>query len=587
MDYRKTSQFLMPATKPAGKAGCYDIYPAFSIDEGRIFRGIISLAGSIASKKLILIDGFEGVFYNDLKEQIDRILVDDFGIRAKWISMELFLKPAREIDELIAPFLGGDDPLFGRRCTLDLKDFFSFPAGNDAIYGESSGPVIIYGTGAALMSDKGFLVYFDLPKNELQFRSRAGSVRNLGAGLADDPKKMYKRFYFVDWVVLNRHKRNIIGRINVLADCQRADDITWINGADFRSSLTRMSSSAIRVRPWFEPATWGGSWIKERIAGVNRNVPNYAWSFELIAPENGLILCSSGLMIEFSFDFLMYLEPSAVLGDCADRFGTDFPIRFDFLDTFDGGNLSVQCHPRAGYMNEQFGEDFTQEESYYILDSKENAGVYLGFSENISGDKFRRVMEESVTDTRVVNMDDFVMKHPSRKHDLFLIPGGTIHGSGKNNLVLEISSTPYIFTFKLYDWQRPDLDGKLRPLNIQRGMDNLFFTMKGEKVREELLCKPVLIEKGNDWELFHLPTHPTQLYDIKRYHFNSSIKSDTGNKCFVMSLVEGRNISVETSDGRNSRFSYAETFIIPAAAGEFKITNESGGTAILVMAFVK
>lgn len=577
----------MPAIKPASDAGCYDIYPAFSIGEGKIFRGISSLAGTIASKKLILMDGFIGVFFDDLKEEIEKILIHDHNIHATWISMELFLKPAGEIDRLIAPFLGSDDPLFGRRTSLNTEDFFSFPPDIKQLCYAGTGPVIIYGIGAALLSEEGFLVYFDLPKNELQFRSRAGSVKNFGASFADDPKKMYKRFYFVDWVVLNRHKNNIIGRIDILADAQRPDDITWTNGEVFRNSLNQMSRSAFRVRPWFEPGTWGGTWIKDMIPGVNSEVHNYAWSFELIAPENGIILESSDIMLEFSFDFLMYMKSATVLGDCAVRFGTDFPIRFDFLDTFDGGNLSVQCHPRPDYMRERFGEDFTQEEAYYILDSKDNAGVYLGFREDISADKFRNELEESISENREVNIIDFVMLHPSRMHDLFLIPSGTIHGSGKNNLVLEISSTPYIYTFKMYDWLRPDLDGKPRPLNIQRGMDNLFFNRKGKRVMEELICKPVLIEKREDWRLYHLPTHPTQLYDVKRYHFNSSIESDTGNKFFVMSLVEGKDISVVTSNGRRNRFSYAETFIMPADAGRFKITNESDEEAILVMAYVK
>ena len=241
----------------------------------------------------------------------------------------------------------------------------------------------------------------------------------------------------------------------------------------------------------------------------------------------------------------MYHNARAILGDCYSRFGTSFPIRFDFLDTFEGGNLSLQCHPRPDYIKDNFGELYTQEETYYIL------------------------------------------KHLSKKHNLFLIPYGTINGSGRNNLVLEISTTPYIYTFKMYDWLKPDLNGKFRTLNIDRGMDNLFFDRKGSYVTENLIAKPVLSEEGKDWRLYELPTHETHSYRIRRYHFSDEIEIATGNKCLVMSLVEGQSIEVEAYNGLKSCFSYAETFVIPAAAGSIRIKNIFDSEAVLVTTFIK
>ena len=255
-------------------------------------------------------------------------------------------------------------------------------------------------------------------------------------------------------------------------------------------------------------------------------MPNYAWSFELIVPENGLVFASDDWILEVSFDFLMYRSAGDITGDSAAAFGCEFPIRFDFLDTFAGGNLSLQCHPRPDYVRRNFGETFTQDETYYILDCRPDARCFLGFRDDIDPGAFRRAVDTSFAAAQPLDVERYVQVHPARKHDLFLIPNGTIHCSGINSLVLEISATPYIFTFKMYDWMRLDLDGRPRPLNIDRAFENLYFERKGAVVPQELIAQP-RVNGGPGWELIHQPTHRHHFYDVQRYAFSTAVEVET------------------------------------------------------------
>ena len=584
--WRKTSQDLMPSDRASAPAGQYELYPAFKLEAGLIELGFEALAKKLEGHTPVTLDGFVGVFWNDFKEQLETALKQR-GVRVRWHNIaDVLLEPAK-IQALVEPFLGGDDPLFGTKFTGSLEQFFN-PERLEALQPDPSVDVnIVYGCGAALARWSGLLVYVDLPKNELQFRARAGSVTNLGCVQPTDPKLMYKRFYFVDWQALNAHKASLLERLDLIVDAQRPDEIVMMNGSSLRMGLERMAQNFFRVRPWFEPGAWGGQRLKSLVPKLPQNTPNYAWSFELIVPENGLIFESRDSLLEVSFDFLMFHDRHAVLGAAAERFGIEFPIRFDYLDTIQGGNLSLQCHPRPKYALKNFGENFTQDETYYLLEASPNASVYLGFQDNIQPLEFRQALEHSVETTSKVEVEHFVQRHHAVKHDLFLIPSGTIHCSGSGTLVLEISATPYIFTFKMYDWLRLDLDGKPRPLNIARAFENLVFERKGAMVCEEMISHPRLLEQGEGWQIVHLPTHKEHFYDVHRLEFEHEISVQTKNQCHIMSLIEGTSLILETQHGMSQRFAYGETFVIPAAAQSYQLKNESSSPAKVIKAFVK
>ncbi len=583
---RKTTQYLMPVTRKAEDNSGYDIYPSFVLKDGEIRTDFQSLADRLMKEKIVVIDGYVGVDYEYYRTTLDAVLKEG-GIQANWVNVSQAMLSESAILDLIEPYMGEPDSIFGTRATISLADFFNKANLKNLAPDPHASLNVIYGPGAQLAGWEGLLVYIDLPKNELQFRARAKSATNLGSSQTFDMNTMYKRYYFIDWVVLNKHKKALVRHIDIIVDGQQINTCVWMTGNSLRKGLNSMSHTFFRVRPWFEPGVWGGNWMKERIEGLSKDAQNYAWSFELITTENGLIFESSGHLLEVSFDFLMYNDGDSVLGSDYEKFGDEFPLRFDFLDTFDGGNLSVQCHPLPDYCCEQFGENITQEETYYILDCKNDAVVYLGFQDDIDPAKFEMALWDSFQSNKELNIEKFVLKHPAEKHDLFLIPPGTIHGSGIDNLVLEISTTPYIFTFKLYDWVRPDLDGKPRPLNIGHGMKNLVFDRKGEKAKKELISSPILIQEGAGWKKYELPTHEKHTYKVDRYHFNDQVRIETKGKFHVLSLVEGTSLTVMSSNGRTGTFQYAETFVVPASAGRYTLINNSDTEAMVVVAMMK
>ena len=585
---RKTDQYILPPTQVSSlhQDGQYDIYPRHHMGSGKVFEGYEGLADFIIKHKTVCLDGFSGVAWEIVAHKIcDAIKSKGFKVNA--IAIEECLKDENEIISMVAPFLGDEESVWGRKCDFSLVDYFDREKLRTVQPNDQNMINIVYGSGASLVDWDCPLVYFDLPKNELQYRMRAGSITNLGISSSNVDFKMYKHYYFIDWVVLNQEKERLSSKIDVIVDAQFSSTITWSHMNDIKEALKVMATSVFRVRPWFEPGAWGGEWMKEHISGLNKDVVNYAWAFSLIVPENGLLFESDGNLLEISFDFLMNQESKNVLGRPQATFGTEFPIRFNFLDTYEGGNLSIQCHPSLTYIQEEFGENITQDECYYILDCKEDASVYLGFQNDIDPEAFKADLIRSQDENVELDIVDYVQKHPSKKHELYLIPNGTVHSAGSGNMVLEISATPYIFTFKMYDWLRLDLNGKPRPINIEHAFKNLNFDRKGENVPKELFSKTYVAEETSDHSITNYPTHPDHFYDVRRLEFDAIIERSTENSCQVMMLVEGDRIQLETENGHVETLAYAETFVVPAAAKSFKLKNLGQGRAKVINAFLK
>lgn len=489
-----------------------------------------------------------------------------------------------------------DDEIFGYMTRLNMDCYFDADKVNglrQQIDEQESGLVIVYGTGAAyILPEPDLLVYADMARWEIQMRFRRNEVSNVGVNnKTARPSLQYKRGFFVDWRVCDRFKKTLMARWDYVLDTNVVGSPKMATGAAVRAGLKQAVSQPFRVVPFFDPGPWGGQWMKE-VCDLDKDAPNFAWCFDCVPEENSLYLGFGDVKFELPSIDLVFAHPRELLGDPVHgRFGDEFPIRFDFLDTMQGGNLSLQVHPLTEYIQEKFGMHYTQDESYYFLDTAEDAVVYLGLQEHVNPDEMIQALEEA-QQTGSFDAEKYVGVYPVKKHDHVLIPAGTIHCSGTNGMVLEISATPFIFTFKLWDWGRLGLDGRPRPINIAHGKNVIQWNRTESWVREEILNRITPVAEGDGWKEEHTGLHEREFIETRRHWFTGPVLHRTDGSVNVLNLVEGREVLVESPTGAFEPFvvHYAETFILPEAIKEYTIRpyGESEGCECATLkAFVK
>jgi mannose-6-phosphate isomerase class I len=303
---------------------------------------------------------------------------------------------------------------------------------------------------------------------------------------------------------------------------------------------------------------------------------NCAWGFEPIAPENSILIQYADNQIELPFLTVMHYEHPNILGDrLVKLFGDYFPIRFDYLDTIDGDNLSCQVHPKQEYIREHFNEFMAQQESYYIMEKQGDSKVYLGLTDDCTKEGFYDAVQAAQETGVPLELTDYVNSFDANKGDLFLIPTGTVHTSGKDNLVLEISSTTWWFTFKIYDFLRKGLDGKPRPINIDHAFDNIDFHKKTNWVQKNLIPAPALLQAQGENEEYLLGQRDDLLFYVHRVHLHDTWNDNTNGEMVMYNLVEGEKVRIVSCADESVyvEFRYAESYILPAVFGAYKIVN--------------
>lgn len=455
-------------------------------------------------------------------------------------------------------------------------------------------PVIVYGVGASLVAPEGLLVYCDLTRWEITLRLRAGMRNWKTDNASEDPLRKIKRGYFFEWRIADRLKRRLHERIDFLMETNVPGCPTMVDGDAYRAGLARAARRPFRLVPYFDESVWGGQWMKERF-GLDPSKRNYGWSFDGVPEENSIILAFEGAEVEVPAINMVLTQPDELLGPkVRARYGAEFPIRFDFLDTMGGGNLSLQVHPRTEYIQDAFGMPYTQDESYYILDATDSSEVFLGVRDDTTKEALVADLQAAASGEASFPAERHINVFPVKKHDHVLIPAGTIHCSGADTVVLEISATPYNFTFKLWDWGRVGLDGKPRPINIAHGEPNIMMERDTEFCRRELVVRAdearenLSDQPGVMCERTGL--HELESIETRRHWFTDCVDIACHESVNMLNLVEGAEVEVQSVDGSFAPMPvhYAETFIVPESVGRYRIVNKHPGTRVAVLqAFIR
>lgn len=576
------------------KTGKYDKYPKLLIHncEGQSFQGYASIVKELRQKIqdmhqeqiCIVVDYYHGTRAQELLKYLIQPLQPDHIICVEDAKL-----PEHVLGETLKHELS-DDRVFGVLSTRTMQDFYD----RDALSALADdiralpGLSVVYGVGAALLGKGDVLIYGDLTRWEIQLRYRSQELDNWGVGNFDeDILRKYKRGYFVEWRMLDRHKMEIFDDIDYLVDTNVALDPRMISKQALDQLLQQYSQQPFRLTPYFDEGVWGGTWM-EKVCDLTPKEHNYAWCFDGVPEENSIRGDVDGVTIELPAMDLIKRHPVALLGKKVyARFGAEFPIRFDFLDTMEGGKLSLQVHPLTEYIEQHFGMHYTQDESYYILDAQEEACVYLGVKDGVTADELIPALQKAQEGTECFDDTKYINCYPVKKHDHVLIPAGTIHCAGSGTMVLEISATPYIFTMKLWDWGRVGLDGKPRPINIERGAASIQYDRTSAWCKRELLDHIHTIQEDDHVKVEKTGLHEWEFIETRRYWFHEYTEFECRESVNMLNLVEGAEATILSLDDSFAPFTvhYAETFILPECVKRYamKPSGASAGKQIAVI----
>ena len=508
------------------------------------------------------------------------------------------LKSGKEIDAIIDPLLIWDtkiDPtlLYGKvykggyQGLMDEARTEAFkkavPASRQA--GKIS---VVYGYGSLIPELRELYdvkVFFDLTPMKSMLRIRRGEYSNLGKERPGIINRTIRRCYYCDFecAVRNRHElweNNVPDWYVLDNDPQNLQLMPFGTFSDICAQLVKYP---FRAKPCYLEGVWGGSYMK-KLRNLPDEMRNAAWVFDFIPMEVSVVVEAGDEKLDINYCSFVHKEGVNLMGeDCVKKFEGYFPIRFNWDDSYHStGNMSIQCHSGGEYNVKNYNEFGRQDESYYVVVTGHDAKTFIGFRDDADIPQFFRDIEAADTEHKPCDYMKYVSYEESKPGLQVMLPAGTIHSSGRNQVILEIGSlTIGSYTYKMYDYLRLAFDGKQRQIHTRLGEENVrqdrrYSVIHDPESPEYIVQKPRLAASGEGWEEYILGENPQVYFSLRRLEFEKKCEQDTGGKLFhVLTLVDGDAVRVRSVRHPERYFDlqFMDIVCVPADMGRYVIEN--------------
>jgi mannose-6-phosphate isomerase len=560
-----------------------------------IKKVVAQLVSDIQSRKKasdsVLTIAMDGYAAADWKQTVNLLTgeLTRLKINVNVFDISICYKSQKELDELLAENLPCDkkkDPvlLYGKLFNGGYESLFDQNklCAMQKQLKEGQGVNIVYGAGSCYSGMRSFcdiITFFDVTPKQAVLKIKNGNYKNLGDVQARSFKEIMRRCYYFDFELAMHLRKELIS--SNLIDYYITNDNPakgqLIPRKAFNEICASMANYPFRCKPVYLEGVWGGHYIS-KLRNLPKEMVNCAWVFDMIPLEVSLLIQAGDNLLEIPFFVFVNQQSTALMGDkCVKAFNGYFPIRFNYDDSYhSSGNMSIQVHPPADYCKENFNELGRQDESYYVIATGHGAKTFVGMNEGVNAQEFIDGVKKSEVDYSPVDYQKYVNSFESKPGMQFMLPAGTIHSSGRNQLILEIGSlTVGSYTFKMYDYLRPDLDGIPRPIHTYHGEKVLDTKRTSSWVKQNLAQSPRQLRSGNGWAEYVVGEHDLLYFSLFRYEFEKQIEGNTNGVFHVLTLVDGEKVAVYSKEHPERRYvqNYLDMVVVPANIGEYVIEN--------------